>query len=64
MLQERSYYEQGYVYAVGIDLEKFFDTLQHDFLMNILRERIKDKTLILLIKRSLRAGIVLPDGLV
>ena len=64
VLQERMYYEQGYVYAVGIDLEKFFDTLQHDFLMNILRERIKDKTLILLIKRFLRAGIVLPDGLV
>lgn len=64
VLQERMYYEQGYVCAVGIDLEKFFDTLQHDFLMNTLRERIKDKTLILLIKRFLRAGIVLPDGLV
>lgn len=62
--QEKEYYEQGYTYAVGIDMEKFFDTLQHDFIMNILRERIKDKTLILLIKRFLRAGIVLPNGLV
>lgn len=64
VMQERRYYEEGYVMAVGIDLEKFFDTLQHDFLMNILRERIKDKTLILLIKRFLRAGIAMPDGLV
>lgn len=60
----REYYDQGYRYAVGIDLERFFDTMQHDFLMNILRERIKDKTLILLIKRFLRAGVAMPDGLV
>ena len=62
--QERRYYEEGYVMAVGIDLEKFFDTLQHDFLMNILRERIKDKTLILTIKRFIRAGVAMPDGIV
>ncbi len=64
VMQEKRYYEECYVMAVGIGLEKFFDTLQLDFLMNILRERIKDKTLILLIKRFLRTGIVLPDGLV
>ena len=64
MMRVRDYYEQGYVMAVGIDLEKFFDTLNQDFLMNILRERIKDKTLIHLIKKFLRAGVVLPDGLV
>lgn len=60
----REYYDQGYVMAVGIDLEKFFDRLQHDFMMNILRERIKDKTLIHIIKKFLRAGVILPDGLV
>lgn len=64
IMRVRDYYEQGYVMAVGIDLEKFFDTLQQDFLMNILRERIKDKTLIHLIKKFLRTGVVLPDGLV
>jgi RNA-directed DNA polymerase len=57
-------YDEGYKYGVGIDLEKFFDRVQHEFLMNILRERIKDKTLIHLIKKFLRAGVLLPDGLV
>ena len=49
--------------VVDLDLEKFFDTLNQDFLMNILRERIKDKALVELIKRFLRSGVVLPDGL-
>jgi len=57
------YYDQGYIWAVGLDLEKFFDTLNQRFLMNILRERIGDKVLIRLIKRFLRAGVVLPNGL-
>lgn len=60
---EKEYYDQGYKYAVGIDLEKFFDHLNQQFLMNILRERIKDRVLILLIKRFLRAGVVLPNGI-
>lgn len=64
VMKVRDYYEQGYTMAVGVDLEKFFDTIQHDFMMNILRERIKDKTLIHIIKKFLRAGVVLPDGLV
>lgn len=59
----REYYDQGYTVAVGIDLEKFFDRLQHDFMMNILRERIKDKTLIHIIKKFLRSGVTLPNGL-
>lgn len=63
VMKVREYYDQGYVMAVGIDLEKFFDTIQHDFMMNILRERIKDKTLIHIIKKFLRAGVVLPNGL-
>lgn len=58
-----SYIEDGYIYGIGIDLEKFFDTLPQRELMNVLRERIKDRVLIQLIKRFLRAGVVLPDGL-
>lgn len=64
IMKVREKYDEGYRYAVGIDLEKFFDRLQHEFLMNILRERIKDKTMIHLIKKFLRAGVLLPDGLV
>lgn len=50
----------GFDIVVDLDLEKFFDTLNQDFLMNILRERIKDNALIELIKRFLRSGVVLP----
>ena len=60
----RELYEQGYHHAVEIDLERFFDNVQHDLLMNILRERVKDKVLILTIKRFLRSGVTMPDGLV
>lgn len=59
----KQYYSEGYGYVVDLDLAKFFDTLNQDYLMNILRERIKDKALIELIKRFLRSGVALPDGL-
>ena len=45
-------------------IERGFGTLGHDFLMNILRERIKDKVLILTIRRFLCSGVAMPDGLV
>ena len=64
VMRVREYYDQGYVHAVGIDLEKFFDKMNQEMLMNILRERIKDKVLIQLVKRFLRAGVLMPDGLV
>ena len=64
ILKVKEYYDEGYTFGVGLDLEKFFDNLNQRYLMNILRERIKDKTLIQLIKRFLRAGVVLPDGIV
>lgn len=60
----KEYYGQGYTVVVDLDLEKFFDTLNQRFLMNVLRERIKDKVLIQLIKRFLRAGVVMQDGVV
>jgi group II intron reverse transcriptase/maturase len=58
----KEYYDAGYTCAVGLDLEKFFDTLNQRLLMDILRERIGDDTLIRLIKRFLRAGVAMPDG--
>lgn len=59
----QSYVQDGYGVMVDIDISKFFDNLCHDLMMNILRERIHDKCLITLIKRYLRAGIVLPEGI-
>lgn len=64
VLLARSYYEEGFTVMVDLDLEKFFDNLNQDYLMNILRERIKDQALITLVKRFLRAGVALPNGLI
>lgn len=64
VLQAKAYFEEGYGTVVDLDLEKFFDTLNQDILMNILRERIADKSLLRLIKSFLRSGVVMPDGIV
>jgi RNA-directed DNA polymerase len=49
---------EGYGYAVDLDLEKFFDTVNHDILMNRLARRVKDKGLLRLMGKYLRAGVV------
>lgn len=55
--------EQGYRYAVSLDLSKYFDTLNHELLLNILRKDVKDERVIQLIKRYLKSG-VMEDGVV
>ena len=57
------YFENGKRKVVEMDLEKFFDRVNHDKLMSILCERITDKPLLKLIRRYLQAGIM-EDGLV
>ena len=52
---------RGYAYAVDIDLEKFFDTVDHDVLMNRVSRRVSDKGILRLIGKYLRAGVVV-DG--
>ena len=52
------YAEQGYTQAVLVDLSKYFDTLNHELLMNLLRRNIHDKRVIELIKRYLKAGVM------
>lgn len=54
----KEYAEKGYRYVVEVDLSKYFDTLNHDLLLNILRRRIKDKKLIELIKKFLKSGVM------
>ena len=49
---------RGYRYAVDMDLSKFFDRVQHDVLMARVARRVKDKTLLRLIGRFLRAGVM------
>ena len=53
----REYIRQGYKYTVDIDLSKFFDMVNHDLLMQRLSLRVKDKVLLRLINRYLKAGV-------
>jgi len=63
MRQTQKYYEEGYRVVVDIDLAKFFDTVNHEMLMNMLRETVKEPVILSLIKAFLKSG-VMEDGLV
>ena len=58
-----SYLNEGYEWIVDLDIEKFFDTVNHDKLISILRERVNDSRTLHLIRAYLQAGI-LDKGLV
>src|SRR3989338_7063871 len=63
VLQAQSYIRAGCDWVVDIDLEKFFDKVNHDKLMARIARRVKDKKILLLIRRFLQAG-GMEDGLV
>ena len=63
ILKVKEYADEGYKFAVCLDLSKYFDTLNHELLMNMLRQNIKDKRLIDLIKKYLKSG-VMENGIV
>jgi len=52
------YIQEGRHWVVDVDLEKFFDRVNHDVLMGRLAKRIKDRRLLRLIRRYLEAGIM------
>ena len=54
----RSYITEGYKYAVDMDLEKFFDTVNHSKLIEVLSRTVKDGRVISLIHKYLNAGVV------
>lgn len=54
----KSYIEAGYNKVVDMDIEKFFDRVNHDILMSRLARRIGDKRLLLIIRRFLTAGMM------
>ena len=56
--------QDGYEWVVDIDLEKFFDRVNHQRLMARLAQRVSDRRLLVLIGRLLAAKVVLPDGVV
>jgi RNA-directed DNA polymerase len=55
-------WKEGRRHAVDCDLKSFFDTVNHDRLMGQLREKIRDRKVLGLIRRYLEAGVVMPDG--
>ena len=61
--QARKYISEGYKTVVDIDLEKFFDRVNHDKLMGLLSKKVADKRLLKLIRSYLEAGVML-SGLV
>lgn len=63
-LQEaQGYVKEGKEWVVDLDLERFFDTVNHDRLIHLLRLRVKDKRIIRLIGMTIRSG-VWTDGVV
>jgi group II intron reverse transcriptase/maturase len=63
VLASRSHVSSGRRWVVDIDLEKFFDRVNHDVLMSRIARKVKDKRVLGLIRRYLQAG-VLSEGVV
>jgi RNA-directed DNA polymerase len=59
--QAREYVAEGRVIVVDVDLEKFFDRVNHDILMARLARRVADKRLLRIVRRFLEAGLM-QDG--
>ncbi|MCD3322127.1 group II intron reverse transcriptase/maturase, partial [Clostridium botulinum D/C] len=59
ILKSRQYINERHKWVVDIDLEKFFDKVNHDILMERLSRRIKDKRVLKLIRNYLKSGIMI-----
>ena len=58
ILKVKEYAGQGYTHAVALDLSKYFDTLNHEMLLNILHREVKDEMGNQWIKRYLKSGVM------
>jgi RNA-directed DNA polymerase len=54
----QQYVQEGRKHVVDVDLEKFFDRVNHDILMDRVMKRVRDERLVKLIRRYLQAGIM------
>jgi RNA-directed DNA polymerase len=63
VVQAQQYIAEGYRWVVDLDLEKFFDRVNHDKLMTRIAKRVSDQRMLKLIRAFLKAG-VLENGLV
>jgi RNA-directed DNA polymerase len=62
--EARQHLEDGHEWVVDLDLEKFFDRVNHQRLMARLAQRVSDKRLLVLIGKMFKAQVVMPDGVV
>ena len=56
--QAKEYYNEGYTSVVDIDLAKYFDTVNHDILLELVSREVKDKAVIKLIRKFLKSGVM------
>src|SRR5699024_2926270 len=61
IIQALEYMNDGYSWMVDIDLERFFDTVNHDRLMNLISRRIADGDVISLIRKYLVSGVQIDE---
>ena len=58
VLKAREYQKEGRRYVVDMDIEKFFDEVNHDKLMSRIKRKVKDRRVLKLIRKYLQAGIM------
>jgi RNA-directed DNA polymerase len=58
VLKAKEYLEEGYQWVVDLDIEKFFDRINHDMLMARVARKIKDKRILKLIRLYLQSGVM------
>lgn len=61
VLCAQKYLRSGYSWVVDMDLEKFFDRVNHDKLMSLVRERVSDRRVLKLVNRYLKAGVMIGE---
>jgi RNA-directed DNA polymerase len=63
VVSAQEYMRKGLTWVVDIDLEKFFDRVNHDRLMTEVSKRVKDRRILKVIRRFLEAGVLEHDAL-
>lgn len=58
IMQVLEYLNQGFEWVIDLDIEKYFDTVNHDKLISILREKVNDSHTLHLIRKFLQAGVM------
>jgi RNA-directed DNA polymerase len=61
IVRAQTYIQAGYGWVVDVDLERFFDRVNHDKVMSLVKERVKDERVRTLIYRYLKAGVMIED---